>query len=112
MNDSVSNCKRNKEEFMEEVKNVRIFATSRFERDGINLYIDFSGQREYLMRYRFSRTLYNYLKRGIPLEELRALSREHYETREYQAMVHSVKHITRVADEFIEYEWLTYKQVA
>lgn len=97
---------------MEEVKNVRIFATSRFERDGINLYIDFSGQREYLMRYRFSRTLYNYLKRGIPLEELRALSREHYETREYQAMVHSVKHITRVADEFIEYEWLTYKQTA
>lgn len=95
---------------MKGLNNVRIFATSRFERDGINLYIDFSGQREYLMRYRFSRVLYKHLKRGVQLEELRALSHEHYETRDNQAMVHSLKHIIRVADEFIEYEWLPYKQ--
>lgn len=97
---------------MKDINNIRIFATSRFDRDGINLYIDFSGRREYLMRYRFNWNLYNYLKRGIPIEELRALSRARYESREYQAVVHSVKHITRVADEFIEYEWLPFMQTA
>lgn len=97
---------------MNDIKNVRIFATSRFEQDGINLYIDFSGQREYLMSYRFNRTLYKYLKRGIPLEELRVLSRARYESRKHQAVVHSVKHITRVVDEFIEYEWLPFMQTA
>ena len=97
---------------MKGINNVRIFATSRYERDGINLYIDFSGQREYLMRYRFNWDLYRHLRKGIPLEELRTLSREHPETRAHQAVVHSAKHITRVADEFIKYEWLPFKSAA
>lgn len=97
---------------MNEVKNVRIFATSRYSRDGINLYIDFSGQREYIMSYRYSRDLYKCLKKGIALEDLRAMGRGRHDTRNGQTTAHAAKHIAKVADDFIKYEWLPYKQAA
>lgn len=97
---------------MSEVKNVRIFATSRYGIDGISLYIDFSGQREYMMNYRYSKELYKHLKKGVSLEDLRNMGRGRHDSRTGQAIAHAAKHITKVADDYIKYEWLPYKQAA
>lgn len=46
------------------IRNVRIFATPAADSSGINIYLDFSGQREYLIFYRFNYKLYMLLKNG------------------------------------------------
>ena len=97
---------------MNDIKNVRIFATSKYGVDGINLYIDFSGHREYMMQYRYNKALYKRLRGGVALEELRALGRERHESKLRQAVAHAARHISKVADDFIKYDWLPYKRAA
>lgn len=56
---------------MRKENNIRIIAENSFNNHGFNVYIDFSGQREYLMFHRHNGMLYNILKDGICLSELR-----------------------------------------
>lgn len=110
LNSKTADTKEIERGSMNDIKNVRIFATSRYRRDGINLYIDFSGQREYMMHYRYNKALYRCLSKGVSLDELRELGRGRHAARAGQAVAHAAKHITKVADDFIKYDWLPYKQ--
>ena len=52
-------------------RNVRITAINNGGADGFNIYLDFSGQREFLMHHRHNGLLYALLKDGIRADELR-----------------------------------------
>ncbi len=51
--------------------NITIVAENKRYDTGFNIYIDFSGQREYLMTHRHHNDLYQLLSRGISLSELK-----------------------------------------
>ena len=50
-------------------RNIRIFAEN--SGNGFNIYIEFSGQREYLMFHRHNALLYDILKDGITVNDIR-----------------------------------------
>lgn len=52
-------------------RNVTVQIENRLENDGFHIYLDFSGQREYLMTHRHNGLLYSLLKDGVTLGELR-----------------------------------------
>ena len=52
-------------------RNVRITAINNGGADGFNIYLDFSGQREFLMHHRHNGLLYALLKDGIRVDKLR-----------------------------------------
>ena len=52
---------------------IRVFAVKNKSKSGINIYLDFSGQREYVMTRRSNYILYNVLKDGRNLAELRRM---------------------------------------
>ena len=95
---------------MNDIKNVRIFAAGRDRENRMSLYIDFSGQREYMLHYRYNKDLYKCLGKGVSLDELRELGRGRHAARAGQAVAHAAKHITKVAEDFIKYDWLPYRQ--
>jgi len=51
-------------------RNIRIVAEPN-GMDGFEVFIDFSGSREYLMSHRYNSFLYNMLKKGASLEEIK-----------------------------------------
>lgn len=54
-----------------ENRNTRILAENNGNSDGFNVYLEFSGQREYLMFHRYSGLLYGLIKDGMALSDLR-----------------------------------------
>ena len=53
------------------MKNVRVIAVNRELEDGFNIYLDFSGRREYLLSHRHNGIMYEILKDGISVEKLK-----------------------------------------
>ncbi len=54
-----------------ENRNIRVMAENNGNRDGFNIYLDFSGQREYLMYHRHNGLLYGLLKDGVVVADVR-----------------------------------------
>ncbi len=90
--------------------NVWLFVENRDCQDGFNIYLDFSGQREYLMSHRHNGFLYNMLKDGMRLADLqrlrgsKALSSQFY--RKYgvyrgNALDSTLCHLLNVVDEYM-----------
>ena len=86
-------------------RNVRIMAVNNGGADGFNIYLDFSGQREFLMHHRHNGLLYELLKDGVRLHELRRWtparghgSRSRAGTVKLTGMV---SHLLEVADDYI-----------
>ena len=52
-------------------RNVKVVAVNNGDKEGFNIYLDFSGQREFLVHHRRNGLLYNFLKGGVRTEELR-----------------------------------------
>ena len=52
-------------------RNVRIIAVNAAGKHGFDIFLDFSGQREYLMSHRHNGPLYSMLCDGAPLDEVR-----------------------------------------
>lgn len=50
--------------------NIRLISVSNGNESGFDIYLDFSGQREYLMSHRHHGVLFNILKDGIGLATL------------------------------------------
>ena len=107
------------------MKNLKSAKTSKANIEGINRYtliteeskkgmtvyiIEPSGQRHCLMCHRPNWPLQTTFKDGITLGEIHRMkpSRKGSE----QAVLHSAKHIARVAEEFIRYELPTYPMAA
>lgn len=51
-------------------RNIRIIAENNGNRDGVNIYLDFSGQREFVMHHRHNGLLYALLQDKPRLSEL------------------------------------------
>lgn len=92
------------------VRNVKVYAKAAPK--GLDLYLDFSGQREYLMRCRFHPVLYRYLKPGVRIETLRRDCRTGVNTvlpsgRRItdRGAVHSASHVLRCAEDYLKYEY-------
>ena len=60
-------------------RNIRVFAENNGEKDGFNIYLDFSGQKEYVYTHRHHFALYNALTDGIFLADLqRGVQKKQY----------------------------------
>ncbi len=55
---------------MKSTNNIRIFATKIENNDWLNIYLDFSGQTEYLMSHRPNEHLYAALRNSIAIDDL------------------------------------------
>ncbi len=51
-------------------RNIRVLAENNNGRSGFSIYLDFSGQREYLMHHRYNGLLYAMLKDGVAIEDV------------------------------------------
>ncbi|MBQ9521064.1 MAG: hypothetical protein IJR72_00660 [Oscillospiraceae bacterium] len=81
------------------LRNVRVFATNRDNRDGFNIYLDFSGQREFLFTHRHNGLLYNLLKDGVRTEDLRRWTPRRG-TASGQRLQGMVSHLLTVVDDY------------
>ena len=54
-----------------ESRNIRVFAENNGNKNGFNIYLDFSGRREYLMHHRHNGLLYGLLKDGAVVADVR-----------------------------------------
>ena len=95
------------------MKNVRIICFNKPNKDGLDIYIEFSGKREYLMSYRHNGPIYDVLCRGISIDELRRYDPKvpktgigsAYKLKNYkrtnQHLRHTIDHIISVANSYI-----------
>ena len=98
---------------MNDVKNIKLYAQNIDGKDGFNIYINFSGQREFLMYHRHNGLIYNFLKDGVRLDELyrgnslkvyKSHSKDRRRKHSHSARIDSsLKHILMVADDYIEH---------
>lgn len=92
-----------------ENRNIRILAENNGNSDGFNIYMEFSGQREYLMFHRHSGLLYGLLKDGMALSDLRRwkvpkISRRtgrSHQTRRSDKLKNSVGHLLAAVDDYM-----------
>lgn len=92
------------------MKNVRVICFNNTS-NGLDIYIEFSGQQEYLMTYRRNGLIYDVLCRGISLDDLRRHEAKYIVTnsRHYNSvhkksatqLRHTIDHILKVADEYM-----------
>ena len=76
-------------------RSVTVLAVNNGNASGFNVYLDFSGQKEYLMWHRHNGFIFNILRHGRKLSDLRRLSgRERREMR----------YLLTVIDEYLEEE--------
>jgi len=68
-------------------RNVKIHAVNDGANDGFNIFVDFSGRREFLMHHRHNGLLYAILKDGIRLEALRRWRPDNYYSAQLERMV-------------------------
>lgn len=91
-------------------KNVKLYAVNREMENGFDIYLDFSGQREYLMSHRHNGILFGILKDGAKLDELRRNKPHKVCVKygfEYYGLTSSknekvVKHILEVVEDYLE----------
>jgi hypothetical protein len=57
-----------------ENRNIRVIAENNGNKNGFNIFLDFSGQREYLMSHRHNARLYRLLKDGAVVADVRRWS--------------------------------------
>lgn len=57
-------------------RNMMIYAENTEGKSGFDIYISFSGQREYLMFHRHNAFLYELLKDGVKVDEFKRLSQQ------------------------------------
>ncbi len=83
---------------MKKENNIRILAENNKNLDGFNIFVVFSGQREYLMFHRHNGLLYNHLKNGVILRDLRRWRPSRPSDKKLFGMI---RHLLRVVDEHI-----------
>ena len=55
-------------------RNIKVVAVNLDKYDGFNIYLDFSGQREFLVFHRHNGILYNLLKDGVIVDDFKRLN--------------------------------------
>lgn len=91
------------------MKNLRIIALNCENKDGFNVYLDFSGQLEFLMWHRHNAQLFSIMKDGIKLNDLKRI-RPHKVNSKYSCGINRdnsvkhervLKHLLTVVDEYL-----------
>ena len=78
-------------------RGIRVFAVNNYKvRSRFDIYLEFSGQREWLMSHRHNGYLFKLLERGISLGDLRRFGGRREQSR--------VQYLLRVIDEYLEEE--------
>ena len=93
-------------------RNIKVFAVNNGSNAGFNIILDFSGQREFLLHHKHNGLLYNLLKDGVRLEELRrhkpkgsSSHSQHYhgiQRRSSTKLYGMVSHLLAVIDTYME----------
>lgn len=85
-------------------RNIRIVALSKGCIPGFDIYIDFSGQREYLVSHSHNGMLYKYLSKGVVLPDMRRnySSLKSSRSKNSQKLAHMTRHLIAVADSYIQ----------
>ena len=77
-------------------RNIRIIPENNLRCGGFDVYLEFSGQREYLMWHRHNGILYDILKSGIRLDDLwRMLQKK-------PACKSRIRYLLTVIDEYLD----------
>ena len=95
------------------VRNLKIVAINNERKSGFSLYLDFSGQREFLMYRRHNGLVYNIFKDGISLNELSRITKypkqskvgkrsDHNKKKKHNATLNAVNHILSTVDIYLE----------
>ena len=85
--------------------NVKVIAINNGNKEGFNIFLDFSGQREFLMHHRHNGLLYNLLKDGMRTDALRRWEpvchgrNKRVRGKRLESMV---MHLLAVVDDYIE----------
>lgn len=77
-------------------RSIRVIAVNNYKVESkFDIYLDFSGQREWLMMHRHSGLLFGLLRNGVSLAELRRIRGRDQKI---------VKYLLKVIDEYLEEE--------
>lgn len=102
------------------LRNVKVYSIRGHE-SVMNVYLDISGNKVFLMKHRYVPKLYYMLKDGIRLEDLRRSQdecklygwrRNRTQRRRSQVFENSFRHLILVIDEFMRYEIGEYQAFA
>ena len=98
---------------MKKTTNVRVFAKNNDNREGFNIYLDFSGRHEFLMFHRHDGLLYNLLKDGQSIRQLRDFNPQKYSgcssgarknvRKRAEHLSRSLRHLNVVLDDYLEF---------
>ena len=96
----------------EATRNVRIFAENAEATHGFNIFLDFSGQREFLMFHRHNGLAYNLLKDGIKVDDLQRIDpfkvlasgqfSRRSNRRKSDYLTHTLDHISLAVSDYLE----------
>ena len=86
---------KNRNSMFRTIRNLNVVAVNNSNKSGFSLYLDFSGQREFLMYHRHNGLIYNLLKDGISVSEL---SRMTYFSKQSKPGKHSNRNTRRKHD--------------
>ena len=81
--------------------NIRVIAENKDYKPGFIIYIDFSGQREYLMDHRENRLLFKELKGGMNLGELKRWKTSRSYRKSAIKLERMMSHLNRVVDSYL-----------
>lgn len=94
---------------MKKTNKIRVVAVNNGRESGFNIYLDYSGRREYLTCHRHNELLYGLLKDGIGLDEMRRWKPQshgrytglRYRVRRSNQLHNSVNHLLHVIDSYM-----------
>ncbi len=81
--------------------NIKIIAENAGYSSGFNIFIDFSGKREHLMYHRHNRLLYNELKTGMGLGELKRWKTNYSRGKASMKLEQMIGHLNKVIDIYL-----------
>ena len=81
--------------------NIRVIAENKEYTPGFIIYIDFSGQREYLMNHRENRLLYKELKDGMNLGEMKRWKTSRSGRKAAIKLERMMSHLNKVVESYL-----------
>ena len=91
-------------------KNIRVVATRTGDQSTANIYLDLSGQRQFVTTLRMSAPLCGMLGGGMRMEDLKRWNGRSYQKNcpgryvRKGKLKHAVAHVIRIIDDYITYE--------
>ena len=76
-------------------RKIKVYAVNNNKLDSMfDIYLEMAGKREWLMVHRHNGLVFNLLRNGVSLDELKNMKKESAER---------VRHVIKVVDEYLEY---------